>query len=254
LRIDKIKYEEIEKFLSDYLEKVNKNREIRQFGGYNKLLRILKSMFNLMVERGRIDYFKMPKTQKAQKINYDVLTLDEIDILLPEIEQRYGLERAVMVAMGCFLGLRVSEITNSQYSDINWNTKEFTNKQTKAKESKGIPIPNQMLELFKRIQTATPKLKTGTEYLFLTETGKLYPRNHVDFPLKHLGQALFEKHLTPHSLRRSYITILEIGGVSLGIIQGLARHETPEQTMAYVKIGMKDRVKAVDDIFNKRHA
>lgn len=249
-KIDTITKSEIQECLSKYADKVNENRKIKIFGGYNKLIDHLAGMFSLMKNGKYITSFELPDKQKSQERKYDVLTKDQIDLLFEVAEKRYGLKITVALAMGCYLGTRVSEIVNAEYHMIDWKNKLFSNDKTKAKEAKTIPICDDMLDWFRKWQTRDSSLKVGL--LFTDEQGAKLKLSFLDWPLEYIGDNIFHKHLTPHTLRRSFITICHNEGVPLGTLMKLARHANISQTMTYVKVGEAEKVKAIDEVFNKK--
>jgi integrase/recombinase XerD len=251
-KIDKISKSDLQNCLIKYAQKSQGDKEVKCFGGYNKLVSILHNFFALMRDERYLSSFDLPEFEESQEKHYDVLKKEDLDKLFKEVFSRYGLQRAVAVAMGCYLGLRASEISNAQWSFIDWEEKKFCNTKTKNKKNKPIPICDDMLDWFKRLQTDGDMLKVGL--ILVNPEGGAYPRRYTSCILEKIGLEVFKKHLTPHSLRRSFITILHNGGTPPRTLQELARHASLAQTMHYVKIGEEEKTKAIDDVFNHKEA
>lgn len=251
-RIDKISKGDLKDCLLKYAKKSQGNKEVKCFGGYNKLIRILHNFFELMRDEKYLNSYDLPEFEESQEKHYDVLKKDDLEKLFKEVFSRYGLQRAVAVAMGCYLGLRASEISNAEWSFIDWEDKKFCNTKTKNKKNKPIPICEDMLNWFKKLQTDGDMLKVGL--ILVNPEGGAYPRRYTSYILEKIGLEVFKKHLTPHSLRRSFITILHNGGTPPKTLMELARHASLSQTMQYIKIGEEEKTKAIDDVFNHKEA
>lgn len=90
--------------------------------------------------------------------------------------------------------------------------------------------------------------------ILVNPEGGAYPRRYTSYILDKIGLEVFKKHLTPHSLRRCFITILHNGGTAPKTLMELARHASLSQTMQYIKIGEEEKTKAIDDVFNHKEA
>jgi len=249
--INKITKGDFKDCLIRYATKTQAGKDIKCFGGYNKLIGMLHGIMNMMIEEKYITSFELPEEEDSQEKDYDVISQDDIYTLFDAIKERYGLPRAVGLALGCFCGLRASEITTAQWHMIDWNEKVFNSKastNTKNKKNIELPICDDMLNMLKELKGEQEKIG----YIMLTPDGKQYNRKFSEFILEQMGPTLFKKKLTCHSLRRSYITILHNAGTPPKTLQKLARHSSLAQTMRYVKIGEVEKKKAIDDVFNRK--
>ncbi len=248
-KINTITLEDFEKCMSAYLEKVNSGQKVRIYGGHNALIAQLRSLFNKMIEYKYIQAITLPKRRTQQERKYDVLNQDELDTLIIETERRYGITKAVGIAMGGYLGLRISEITNATWSMINWKDGSFSNDQTKGHEVASIPIAAPLLVWLKKLQTTGSALKTG--YILLNNDNQKVSDKFLEAALRRLGKELFNKHISNHSLRRTFITILHNNEVPLGTLQQLSRHKKLSTLMRYVQVEGKQKKLAIDETFNK---
>jgi integrase len=246
--INKISIGDFQDCLTRYAITQNSNKDIERFGGYNKMIMLLTSIMNYMISEHYIAYFEMPKTKKSQEVIYDVLNLDEINRFIEHIEKKQGLTKAVATAMGCFMGLRSSEIANAKWHNINWETLKFQNDRTKGRESQKIKINEYLLPWLLKLKGGEEKIG----HLLLDETGMPVKRRFLSDTLEREGHRLFKKHITPHSLRRSFITWLHSQGVAPKTWMKLARHTTLAMTMRYIQVDQDDMDKAMDHAFHRK--
>ncbi len=173
----------------------------------------------------------------------EVLSVEEIDMIAGAVDpskpeaQR---DRAIVeVLYGC--GLRVSELTAMQLSDIYWD-EEFVKITGKGNKQRLAPISERALH---EIEAYLPfrsslKLHSGEEgYLFVSKRGKHLSRITVFHIVRTLAESAgIKKVISPHTFRHSFATHLLEGGANLRAIQMMLGHESISTTEIYTHIDM----------------
>lgn len=246
----KITKEDFRACFTAYIQKTQKGKEIKNFGGYNKLINYVKAIMTYMVECKYLSSYEVPEPEKSQERSYDVLTKEEIGKLFQEAKKRYGMTRTVGLALGCYLGLRASEICNSRWDFIDWENKKFKNTITTTKNKKSIllPMADELIDMLKELKGDEEKLG----FIMVRPNGEKYSRKFAEHILPYLGRKHFKKYLTAHSLRRSFITILHSKKILPKVMQNLARHSSLNQTFHYIQVGEEDREQAIQEVFNQK--
>jgi len=168
----------------------------------------------------------IPKTQRKC---FATLSLEELEQLKTIRSERNRLTHQRNNLIFDFLfysGLRVSELVNIKHSD--WDAKNTSLKvHGKGNKIRYIFLPPWLIESLK------PNSK---DYLFTNlKQEKLCPlviRQIISQRLKKVG---IDKHITPHSFRRSFATHLHNNGTKLTTIQFLLGHESITTTERYIQ-------------------
>jgi integrase len=251
MKCNKITKTDIQKCLTQYLEATQAGKTIINYGGHNKLIELISHVFHFLQDDDYITSYKLPKRIKTQEKKYNVLDTTQIKTLFVAIETEYSLTRAVTCALCCYCGLRISEATHLKWSNIDWIKKEFVNDKTKAKEAKTIHMPDDLIAMLRRLQISTQELKTG---YILSGTEPL-KRNTLDWTLRRMGLKLFKMHISPHTLRASYITNIYIETKDIVAACECARHSSIAQTKHYINTNEDLKKSAVASTFsNKKEA
>lgn len=166
------------------------------------------------------------------------LSLDEIQLLFDacDLETDEGLRNRAMLALCLNCGFRRSEITSLKITDYHSNESRinFTGKGTKNANVYISGRVKQFLEeyLAKRgydgiwlFQSCSPSGKLQKD------TG-LGAQGFYDM-LRKMQRIASVQSLTPHDLRRTFITMLLDAGVDIVMVSKMARHATVEQTKRY---------------------
>lgn len=140
--------------------------------------------------------------------------------------------------LGCYTGLRFSDIEALQWSNIKDNQIQLT--QTKTKGAVYIPL-NSNAEHILSLQSNT------TANIF-----KLSRHNSsVNRTLKKLiEKASINKEVTFHTSRHTFATILISSGVNVFTVSKLLGHKDIESTLVYAKVISEEKEKAVNSMPN----
>ncbi|MGA8178999.1 MAG: site-specific tyrosine recombinase, partial [Desulfobacterales bacterium] len=154
----------------------------------------------------------------------DVLSVSEVELLLniPDTNQPMGKRNAAMLELLYAAGLRVSELVNLKFLDVNL---EACFVRVLGKGSKERIVPFGLFAKKKMddyINNARPLLlKDGiSQFLFVARKGHPMTRQGFWKLLKQYAmQAGIKKKITPHSFRHSFASHLLEGGADLRTVQ-----------------------------------
>ena len=172
----------------------------------------------------------------------EVLSYEEIQKMIDSIDlsQPTGHRNKAMIEVMYGCGLRVSELTNLQISNI-YREDGFLRIIGKGSKERLVPIGDSSLKiLFQYIEGArihiTPKPKF-TDTVFLNSRGTGLTRQMVFLIVKDLAERNgITKTISPHTFRHSFATHLLEGGANLLAVQQMLGHSSVSTTEIYTHI------------------
>lgn len=196
------------------------------------------------------------ETPKYERKLPDVLSIDEIDLLLttPETSKNNGYRDRTMLELLYATGIRVSELINIEVEDVNL-LMGFVKVFGKGNKERIIPLGETVIELLKTyIENVRPQLlkKQVTHTLFLNMQGKPLTRQGIWKIIKQTGaKAGIQKRLTPHTLRHSFATHLLENGADLRAVQEMLGHSDISTTQLYTHVS-KTQIKKMYQQYHPR--
>ncbi len=190
---------------------------------------------------------KLPDTLSEKEINAIIAA---IDLSKPE-----GERNRAMLEMLYSCGLRVSEMTGLQISDLFFE-EGFIRVIGKGNKQRFVPINRYMIQLintYKNLIRNKIQVQQGFEdTLFLNRRGSKISRNMVFMILRGLvEQAGIKKTVSPHTLRHSFATHLLENGADLRAIQQMLGHESITTTEIYMHLD-RSHLKQVVEKYHPR--
>jgi site-specific recombinase XerD len=197
---------------------------------------------------------------KAESRSIKFLEREQVERLLqmPEISKSDGLRDKAILETLFSTGLRVSELTNLNRDQINFDRKEF-GVIGKGRRARVVFLSESAVEWLQRY------LKDRTDEsiaLFIRYAGKkpdvddkngesfrLTPRSVQRLVEKYVKKARLPIKITPHGLRHSFATDLLTGGADLRAIQEMLGHKNVSTTQIYTHITNPQ----LKEIHNKYH-
>lgn len=139
-----------------------------------------------------------------------------------------------MYLFACYCGLRLSDVVTLQWNHIDFDMGLIIKKQVKTKGEVKAPLFEKAKEILMRVLSS--KNKIGSEDMVFGDY--YYP--YINKKLKVLAaMAGIKKHLTFHSSRHTFATLLVIDGVSIYKIQKFLGHKSVNMTERYLKFDLK---------------
>jgi len=169
-----------------------------------------------------------------------------------------GLRNKIMLYLLYVSGMRISELTKLQLSDIHFDT-GLIFVHGKGGKGRMVPIPEQMLAMLKEyintIHNAFVHKKglRKTEYLFPVYYGgqsKPISRQAFWIILRQLWQKTdIDRPISPHKLRHSFATHMLKNGADLRSLQLLLGHENLSTVQIYTHV----ETSYIRKIYDKKH-
>jgi len=186
----------------------------------------------------------------------DVLSVSEINLLLniPDSNKPLGKRNSAMLELLYAAGLRVSELVNLKFLDVNLEAC-FVRVMGKGSKERIVPFG-----LFARnkiddyINNSRPLLLKNriSQYLFVARAGKPMTRQGFWKLLKqYVKQAGIRKKVTPHSFRHSFASHLLEGGADLRTVQVMLGHVDISSTQIYTHVA-RDHLRHIHEKYHPR--
>ena len=255
----KLRYLSVE-YLDALLDKVSK---VCEFAG-NKGRELLNIALKDAVVQGYITHNPVPSTKpyKRKKARVTVLNKEELRVFLEKAsENHWYLE----ILLGLFMGLRKGEIAGLKYADFNLSQKTLTisrqitsnpivpkgqgkiaeyqviEKPPKTPNSfRTLKVPDAIMEevIARKAQNDFRKEQMGDayidqDYVSCSENGLPHSTASFNTALTKLCRRAGLPHLTVHSLRHMYASILTEQGVPLIKVSALLGHSSLNTTFEY---------------------
>jgi len=169
------------------------------------------------------------------------LDIDEVSRLLkaPIISSIFGMRDRAMLELLYSCGLRVSELINLQFQNLDLN-EEYIRIIGKGNKERILPLGEIAIDYLKIYEKkARPYLlKQGqTDGYFLTNRGSNMSRQNFFYIIKaYAVKAGIDKPLSPHTLRHAFATHLVQKGADLRSVQLMLGHSDITTTQIYTHI------------------
>lgn len=209
-----------------------------------RILSGIKGFYKFMLLEDIIetDPSSLLETPKIGRKLPDVLTVEEIDLLLSKIDlsKPEGHRNKAMIETLYSCGLRVSELVGLRLSTIDFNEK-FVKVIGKGNKERLVPISGRALKeiqyYLENYRHTLDIKKESEDILFLNRRGKALTRVMVFTIIKNLViDAGIKKQVSPHTFRHSFATHLVEGGADLRAVQDMLGHESIITTEIYTHI------------------
>ena len=231
-----------------YLSKLKSDLSARSI---NRHISTLKGFYNYLVDEKYIKSSPLENISilKIEKSLPKYLTINEVDQLLNfPLNTAFDYRNKAMLEVMYATGLRVSELVNLEYSNVDLYNSVIRVKG-KGKKERLVPIGETASYYLKKyVEEYRNQLIIKENYneLFLNNHGKPISRNGFNFILENIRiKTKIEKELTPHVLRHSFATHLLEGGADVRSIQEMLGHENISTTNIYTHV--------VDEILRKNY-
>ena len=157
-----------------------------------------------------------------------------------------------IVYLSFLSGMRAIEIANLKVKNVLSPSNEILDEivldktQTKGNKTQTVFVGKALKKEIGRYLSKFPNLMKNKEgYLIETQKGKT-TSSTIQYIFRHLYELASIPNATSHSGRRSFITNLSEKGVSVRVIQELARHSSLQTTQRYIDVSVPKLKNAVD--------
>jgi integrase/recombinase XerD len=193
---------------------------------------------NQLIKNDPTEQFSHPKLEKKLPV---FLNIQEVEKLLeaPSSSSLFGQRDRAMLELLYSCGLRVSELINLSYHNINLK-EEFIRIHGKGNKERVLPMGEIAIDYLMKYETnARPMLlKNGqSDSYFLSNRGSAMSRQNFFYIIKaYANQVGIDKPLSPHSLRHAFATHLVQKGADLRSVQLMLGHSDISSTQLYTHI------------------
>lgn len=214
----------------------------RQLSSFRRFFRFL--LREGVVKDDPTAQIAMPKIARSLPKS---LTEEEVIALLgaPAVSDPLGHRDRTMLEVLYATGLRVSELVNLKYQQVNLN-QGVIRVIGKGNRERLIPLGEESvrwLAEFVRGPRVEILLERQTEYLFPTRRGDRMTRQAFWHIIKRYAKkAAIQKELSPHTLRHAFATHLLNHGADLRVVQMLLGHSDLSTTQIYTHVA-RERMK-----------
>ena len=242
-----ISYEHLQEFLYQ-ISKINYSERTQA-----RWISSIKGFFSFLLEDElREDNpSALLETPKLGLYLPDTLSLEEIEKLISATEENTDLAKRnrcmIEVLYGC--GLRVSELTELQISNINFK-ENYLKIQGKGDKVRFVPLADYTADFIKNyINNIRSKQKINPKHsdiLFLNSRGTQISRQMVFLIIKEIvRKAGIQKNISPHTFRHSFATHLLQNGADLRFIQEMLGHSSITTTEIYTHLNTEELHKTI---------
>ena len=244
--IVKVTYEDLQAFVFETFKDISSVRtQARLIAGIHSFYRFL--LYHNYIEQDPSELLETPKKEHHLP---DVLTLDEIDAMIAQLDMSKpeSHRNRAIIEMLYGSGLRVSELVNLKQSNI-YLDEQYMLIEGKGSKQRLVPLSPVAEEWYRYWldERATWPLKPESKDIaFVNRYGRPLTRAMVFTIVKRLCAAAgISKTVSPHTLRHSFATHLLQNGADLRIIQQLLGHESIVTTEIYTHVNIQDLREAV---------
>ncbi len=193
---------------------------------------------NQLISKDPTEQLSQPKLERKLPV---FLNIQEVEKLLeaPSSSSLFGQRDRAMLELLYSCGLRVSELINLSYHNINLK-EEFIRIHGKGNKERVLPMGEMAIDYLMKYETnARPVLlKNGqSDSYFLSNRGSAMSRQNFFYIIKaYANQVGIDKPLSPHSLRHAFATHLVQKGADLRSVQLMLGHSDISSTQLYTHI------------------
>ena len=184
-------------------------------------------------------------TKVPKRIRQDVLTMDELRRLLaqPDPDTPHGLRDLAALHIMTFSGLRVGALCSLRVDEVRLKEREIIVRQGKGQKDRLTFFDVETQQVLARylLQSRPVLAEDGALTLLADDKGKKMRGWQVkDMVLRYSKRARIRKHITPHSLRRTFCTMLLVAGCNLKVVSELAGHNSLDTTAGYTRLDITE--------------
>ncbi len=229
-----------QKWIENYIQqKSKKNLSSRSIV---RMISSVRSLIKFLMKEKYIEPTKIlwPKLTFSKPLP-DVIPYTKLAQMLelPNLKTSQGFRDRAILELFYSSGLRVSEMSNLQPSDIHEQDK-WVRVMGKGEKLRLVPIGDQALGSLKLyMENARLHLckKKSCRFLFVSSHGKQMTRQTIWHLIKKYARLVGISHYTsPHTLRHSFATHLLEGGADLRSLQAMLGHSSVATTQMYTHV------------------
>ena len=231
--------------IRDYLEYLNLKKETSS--SIRRRISSFKSFYKFLYLNGFMDKKDYPLSKIAypkmeKKLPKFIYYNDLLEILEESAKDSDGTRDKLIIEMLYATGVRVSELVNIKYSDIDYNNRRIR-VCGKGNKERIVYFGEYALDALNEYTSTHKKNEQG--YVFTNSKGGALTDRGVRYIIEKLMNKLSVKvHVTPHVLRHTFATDMLNNGCDIKIVQELLGHSSLRTTEIYTHV-TNERLKEV---------
>ena len=231
--------------IRDYLEHLNLKKETSS--SIRRRISSFKSFYKFLYLNGFMDKKDYPLSKIAypkmeKKLPKFIYYNDLLEILEESAKDSDGIRDKLIIEMLYATGVRVSELVNIKYSDIDYNNRRIR-VCGKGNKERIVYFGEYALDALNEYTSTHKKNEQG--YVFTNSKGGALTDRGVRYIIEKLMNKLSVKvHVTPHVLRHTFATDMLNNGCDIKIVQELLGHSSLRTTEIYTHV-TNERLKEV---------
>lgn len=237
----------------DMVEKRHREIGTKTESKANNTMRVLRAIFNHAMEKyenskghpiivvNPVDRLSKTRAWYKDKRRKDHLKPHQLKAWYDATNQLQNTFSRDCLQLILFTGLRKNEALTLKWSDIDFDDKTLTVRDTKNSEPHTLPLTDFLLSLLKERNVGN-----NSEWVFPGPKPEFHlkePRTAIDRVIDNCGI-----EFTLHDLRRTFITIAESLEISAYSLKRLANHKTNDITGSYIISGVERLRKPMEEI------
>lgn len=242
--LDNITIEHLQEYMSYRKRKGNSGKTRAN------VLVTLRSFWNFLVKRNytQINLANQLDNIHIQKKERIYLTIDEMKQFLSVIDKPVIHAACATI---CFTGLRVSELCNLKFEDINFDRNEIYVICGKGKKDRVIPMNKEIRQIL--ITYVTKYRNKESDNFFSTiNSGKLTHQYLNECIHVYASKAGLNPKLSAHCLRHSFASALVAQNCPISVLQRLLGHADLKSSSIYLHTAQSQLVESVNTLSLKK--
>lgn len=194
----------------------------------NHMMCAVKLFYELTGKQpNKFKHIKFPRKERTLPI---ILSQSEVQSMFDVCQ---NLKHKVILALLYSAGLRVSDLLNLEWSNIDRHRGVIYIIQGKGKKDRAVPLAASLIPLL----TDYWKTYRTKRYILAGQFGEQYSAKSVGEVLKQLAaKAGIKKRVWTHQMRHNAFTHMVEKGIDINLIQKIAGHSSPKTTQLYTQI------------------
>lgn len=190
----------------------------------------------------------------GQKTTTSAMSWDDFRSLILKLERDGDYKFCLLIAAGCFLGLRISDLLQLRYYQFE-NSDILTIQEKKTKKTRRIKINSDLRELMGRIK-GKMKVSDSTQYIFVNKYGtKPIDQSYVNVKLKEIFKKYninietnISSHLFRKTLGRRVLILNHYSNEAVILLMELFSHSSPAITRRYLGLREQEILDVYDSL------
>jgi len=158
---------------------------------------------------------------------------------LPDISNKYGIRDKAILEVLYSTGMRISEITNIVFADLDLDSQKI--KVTgKGNKDRIVPLGRMAVKaITKYLKIRKKFIVEENEFIFVSKFGTQFSPNSLREVLnKYIKKIARTDGYSVHSIRHSFATHMLENGAHLSTVQKILGHENPTTTQIYTQLSI----------------